>query len=73
MKAMIGQKHGAPEVLQLREVKKPIPAEDEVLIKVHAATVTQGDVMLRKLHPMLALPMRLFGVKRKKAIPQKLL
>ena len=55
MKAMIGQKHGAPEVLQLREVKKPIPAEDEVLIRVHAATVTQGDVMLRKLHPMLVL------------------
>lgn len=66
MKAIVCTKHGPPEVLQLKEVKKPSPKENEVLIKVHAATVTQGDVMLRKLHPILYLPMRLFGVRRKK-------
>ena len=65
MKAIICTKSGPPEVLQLREVEKPVPGDNEVLIRVHAATVTQGDVMLRKLHPLLFLPMRLFGVRRK--------
>ena len=66
MKAIVNTKHGLPEVLQLKEVPKPISGEKEILIRVHAATVTQGDVMLRKLHPMMYLPMRLFGVRRKK-------
>ena len=66
MKAIVMQKHGPPEVLRLQEVPKPKPADNEVLIRVHAATVTQGDVMLRKLHPLLYLPMRLFGIKRKR-------
>jgi NADPH:quinone reductase-like Zn-dependent oxidoreductase len=66
MKAIICTKSGPPEVLQLKDVDKPVPADNEVLVKVYAATVTQGDVMLRKLHPLLSLPMRLFGVKRKK-------
>jgi NADPH:quinone reductase-like Zn-dependent oxidoreductase len=66
MKAIICTRSGPPDVLELREVDKPVPKENEVLIRVHAATVTRGDVMLRKLHPLLALPMRLFGVKRKK-------
>ena len=66
MKAIVSTKHGHPEVLQLKEVPKPISGEKEILIRVHAATVTQGDVMLRKLHPMMYLPMRLFGVRRKK-------
>jgi NADPH:quinone reductase-like Zn-dependent oxidoreductase len=46
-------------------VEKPVPGDNEVLIRVHAATVTVGDVMLRKLHPLLSLPMRLSGVRRK--------
>jgi alcohol dehydrogenase len=66
MKAVITIKQGPPEVLRIKELPQPFPQENEVLIKVHAATVTQGDVMLRKLHPLLYLPMRLFGIKRKK-------
>ena len=66
MKAIVCTKSGPPEVLQLKDVNKPIHADNEVLVKVHAATVTQGDVMLRKLHPLLYLPMRLFGVRKKK-------
>jgi NADPH:quinone reductase-like Zn-dependent oxidoreductase len=65
MKAIVCTRSGPPDVLELREVKKPTPRENEVLIKIHAATVTAGDVMLRKLHPLLVLPMRLFGVRRK--------
>ena len=66
MKAIIVKKYGPPEVLQLQDVKKPKPTDGEVLVRVHAATVTQGDVMLRKLHPLLYLPMSLFGIKRKR-------
>ncbi len=66
MKAIIRTKHGSPEGLQLREVEKPVPKENEVLIKVHAATVTTGDVLLRKLHPLLSIPLRLFGMKMKR-------
>ena len=66
MKAIVSTKRGPPEVLQLTEVEKPSPKENEVLIKVYAATVTQGDLMLRKLHPLMYIPMRPFGVRRKK-------
>jgi len=65
MKAVIINGHGSPEVLKLKEVEKPEPKNDEILIKVEVGTVTRGDVILRKLHPILALPMQLFGVKRK--------
>lgn len=53
-------------MLQLRELQKPVPRAREVLVKVHASTVTIGDVILRKMHPLLLLPMQLFGVKWKK-------
>jgi NADPH:quinone reductase-like Zn-dependent oxidoreductase len=66
MKAIVCTKSGPPDVLELREVDKPVPKGNEVLVRVHAATVTRGDVILRKLHPLMILPMRLFGVRKKK-------
>jgi NADPH:quinone reductase-like Zn-dependent oxidoreductase len=66
MKAIVCTKSGPPDVLQLREVDKPLPRENEVLVRVHAATVVIGDVILRKLHPLFFLPLQLFGMKRKR-------
>jgi len=66
MKAIVCTKSGPPDVLQLREVEKPIPRENEVLVRVHAATATIGDVILRKLHPLFFFPLQLFGMKRKR-------
>ena len=66
MKAIVCTKSGPPEVLQLREVEKPMPRENEVLVRVHAATATIGDVILRKLPPLFFLPLQLFGMKRKR-------
>jgi len=55
VKAVVWTRYGPPEVLQLKEVPKPEPKDDEVLIKVHAATVTAGDCEFRRLQ----LPMGL--------------
>jgi NADPH:quinone reductase-like Zn-dependent oxidoreductase len=66
MKAVVHTKSGSPEVLQVVELKKPVPKDHELLVRVHAATVTRGDVILRRLHPLLLLPFQLFGIKRKK-------
>jgi NADPH:quinone reductase-like Zn-dependent oxidoreductase len=66
MKAIVCTESGPPEILQLREVEKPTPRENEVLVRVHAATATIGDVILRKLPPLFFLPLQLFGMKRKR-------
>ncbi len=47
MKAVTWNEYGPPEVLKLKDVPKPIPKEDEVLIKIHASTVTLGDCEIR--------------------------
>ena len=45
MRAVVHDRYGPPEVLRVAEVERPLPKEDEVLVKVHASTVTRGDAM----------------------------
>ncbi len=66
MKAIVLTKYGSPDGLQLQEVEKPVPRDNEVLIRVYATTVITGDVILRRLHPLLYILFQLFGIKRKR-------
>ncbi len=53
MKAIVYTKYGLPNVLKFEEVQKPIPGDDEVLIKIHAASITAGDVIVLKGEPFV--------------------
>lgn len=65
MKAMVQTKQGSADHLQLQQVKRPTPKPNEVLIKVHSASVTAGDVFMRKMPRIAFLPLSLMGLKHK--------
>lgn len=56
MKAVVYTQYGSPDVLQYKEVEKPVPGDDEVLIKVSAASVNAADWRLLRADPFLVRP-----------------
>ena len=61
MKAVVFDKYGPPSVLYVNEVPKPVPTDDEILIRIHATTVNSGDARVRGLRVPrgLGIPVRL--------------
>jgi NADPH:quinone reductase-like Zn-dependent oxidoreductase len=53
MRAVVHDRYGPPEVLHLADVERPVPADDEVLVKVHATTVNRTDCHRRAADPFL--------------------
>jgi NADPH:quinone reductase-like Zn-dependent oxidoreductase len=73
MKAIVCAEYGPAEGLQLREVPKPEPKASEVLVRIHATTVTAGDVMLRSMTgPQRILFGLFFGLRRGKILGHEL-
>lgn len=69
MKAVFVTKAGSADVLELRTVEKPTPKDNEILVKVKAATVTRGDVALRKLPRALLFVVGLLAGFKAQKIP----
>lgn len=67
MKAIIYTKFGPPEVLQIQEVEKPVPVENEVLIQIHAASLNSRDLRMLRGKPIFIrlMPGGLFSPKNK--------
>lgn len=64
MRAVVFDRYGPPEVLRLKEIERPVPKEDEVLVRVHATTVTRTDCGIRGADPFF---IRVFtGLRRPK-------
>ena len=73
MKAIVYTKSGPPDVLQLKQVAKPTPKKDEILVKIYATTVTRGDAILRSLKFPLSIVFGLaFGLGRNKVLGHEL-
>ncbi len=71
MKAIVWSKYGPPDLLQFKEVEKPIPGKDEVLIKIFSSTVTAGDCEMRSMNFsfLLRTILRIFmGIGRPKKV-----
>ena len=67
MRAIVCTDYGPPDVLQLRDVPKPVPKNNEVLVRIRATTVSAADCELRRFDfaPWIWVPMRLgFGIRR---------
>jgi len=68
MKAVVYEQYGSPDVLQVRELERPTPGDDEVLIRVHAAEVSKADCEMRSFRFQVnwfALPLRVvFGIRK---------
>jgi NADPH:quinone reductase-like Zn-dependent oxidoreductase len=54
IKAIVYNKYGLPDILELKEVETPIPEGNQVLVKIHAASVNYGNLALVKGEPFLA-------------------
>ena len=63
MKAIVWTQYGHPDKLQLQEVPRPVPKDDQILVKIHASSVTAGDCEMRRLQLPLGLsfPMRFYA------------
>src|SRR5512135_1070914 len=67
MRAIVCTGYGPPDVLDVRDVPKPVPKDDEVLVRIRATTVSAADCELRRFDfaPWIWVPMRLgFGIRR---------